>query len=87
MAVTPATNVILLGIGTGNNRSLSSEFRPLVLTAQETAMVATLHATDANTAWFCLAFNAKEAAFKFMFPLVRKWIKIPLVRGGIDNED
>lgn len=50
-------------------------------------MVATLHATDANTAWFCLAFNAKEAAFKFMFPLVRKWIKIPLVRGGIDNED
>lgn len=63
MAVTPATNVILLGIGTGNNRSLSSEFRPLVLTAQETAMVATLHATDANTAWFCLAFNAKEAAF------------------------
>lgn len=45
-------------------------------------MVATLHATDANTAWFCLAFNAKEAAFKFMFPLVRKWIKIPLVRGA-----
>lgn len=60
--MTPATNVILLGIGIETNRSLSSEFRPLVLTAQETAMVTTLHATDANTAWFCLAFRPSSSS-------------------------